>query len=603
MPSEIDEKRMTIAESRKERERWEAAGKPKSIPSGPPRKTVGGIEKKRKRDKGRTLPGTGLIDTKVREKIQRQQVESPKPEPPKPEPVKQTEITKAIRGRIQSQYIPKLTRQRKQLAQTRQPEYIQLTKKQMIEAHKEMWIPGYYTKKHWREMTPLERGASIAGDVGQTILYLAGPLATGSKYLMLGRGASKLKGTVGKVPGLRVVTKGEIKQITKSLAKSDTSLGKAATKTLKKTVPHETPVKIDTGTVTIIQETKQGPRYLETARPYKPGEISKGGTTKPKVPKGEKGFTRGTDKPRGGRELPKEGGAAPEKASTRTMTPERMLQELGLKPIDATTPMIYPIPIPGKGGKKQPKPLPIPLPIKTPKPSRTPKPGKTPKPMSSPAPSPAPSPVPSPVPSPAPSPAPSPTPSPAPAPAPAPVPAPSPAPAPSPSPMPTPTPTPIPEPIPQKILPPIILPMLKLGASDEEKREYIKKTTGAVTWNMGKLGREDPQDIWHVKIPNGQHIVVRGKPPEGAKILADGPGSAYKTTQVIGKREGRRPPFPKFRQRLGAVTAIVQPANIAKGAKISFTPQYHSVKKGPIYHTRVGRTTLLSRHPLGRKRR
>jgi len=140
---------------------------------------------------------------------------------------------------------------------------------------------------------------------------------------------------------------------------------------------------------------------------------------------------------------------------------------------------------------------------------------------------------------------------------------------------------------------------LKTDATDEEKREYVKRVPGAVTWNMGKLGREDPQDIWHVKLPDGKHIVVRGKAPDGAEILADGPGSAYKTTQTVGKK---RFPFPAFRQQHGAVMATIRPAKISKGAQISFSP-YHSVKRGKIYHTKAGGATLLSRHPLGRSRR
>jgi hypothetical protein len=144
--------------------------------------------------------------------------------------------------------------------------------------------------------------------------------------------------------------------------------------------------------------------------------------------------------------------------------------------------------------------------------------------------------------------------------------------------------------------PPIYLPLPK-GATDQEKREYIKKTKGAVTWNMGKLGGED---IWHIRLPDGQHIVVRGKAPKGAEILADGPGSAYRTTQVIDKR---RPAFPKFHQQHGAVKATVQPAKTQRGAQISFTSGMHSVKKGRQYFTKSGSATLISRRPLGRRHR
>lgn len=145
-------------------------------------------------------------------------------------------------------------------------------------------------------------------------------------------------------------------------------------------------------------------------------------------------------------------------------------------------------------------------------------------------------------------------------------------------------------------------PVLSSDSSDEEKREFIKQTPGAVTWNMGKLGEENPQDVWHVRLPDGKHIVVIGKAPKGAEILADGPGSAYKTAQVTGEK---RRAFPKFRQKHGAVTATLQPAKIAKGARISFSPSpgLQSKRKGRMFETKLGSSTGYSRHRVGRGRK
>jgi len=133
---------------------------------------------------------------------------------------------------------------------------------------------------------------------------------------------------------------------------------------------------------------------------------------------------------------------------------------------------------------------------------------------------------------------------------------------------------------------------------DEEKREYIKKVGGAVTWNMGKLGRKNPQDIWHVRLPDGKHLILRGAPPQGARILADGPGSASKTTQAIGGRLRRA-----IMQQHGAVKAIITPSRRNSGAEARFAPSgLKSVKKGRQYFTKMGGGVAISRRPLGRRR-
>ena len=171
---------------------------------------------------------------------------------------------------------------------------------------------------------------------------------------------------------------------------------------------------------------------------------------------------------------------------------------------------------------------------------------------------------------------------------------PSPKPSPSPQPSPKPSPAPVPpvsEPPKPKIIP------LPSGTSDKEKREHIRKAGGAVAWNMGKLGRKNPQDIWHVRMPDGEHIILRGAPPKGAKILADGPGSAYKTTQAIGGPLRRA-----IIQHHGAVRATITPAGTAKGAQVRFSPTGpRSIKRGRQYFTPMGSGVAISRRPLGRR--
>jgi len=112
------------------------------------------------------------------------------------------------------------------------------------------------------------------------------------------------------------------------------------------------------------------------------------------------------------------------------------------------------------------------------------------------------------------------------------------------------------------------------------------------------MGQLNGKDVWHVRMDNGEHIVVLGKAPQGARILADGPGSASKTAQRIGGRRG----FPEILQQHGAVRARLTPSGRPKGVDISFTSRLRSIKKGKIYHTPTRGGTLLSRRPLGKRK-
>lgn len=128
-------------------------------------------------------------------------------------------------------------------------------------------------------------------------------------------------------------------------------------------------------------------------------------------------------------------------------------------------------------------------------------------------------------------------------------------------------------------------------SSDKKKREKIKRATGFTVQNMGKLRGKD---VWHVWLDSGEHMVVLGKRPKGAKD-AEGKGSAYKTSQRLGSKVG----FPEIEYKHGAIATIIKPSRVSKGAEASFLPV--SIKKGRQYITRVGRHDLVSRRPLGRK--
>ena len=121
---------------------------------------------------------------------------------------------------------------------------------------------------------------------------------------------------------------------------------------------------------------------------------------------------------------------------------------------------------------------------------------------------------------------------------------------------------------------------------------------------MGKLGRKVKRDVWHVRLPDDTHLIVMGAAPKGARIMAEGPGSAYKTAQAIGAGLSR-----EIAQVHGAVKARVTPTGTSKGASIRFTPRSKTrqrkatspsfrVGRARIYYKKTGSGTALSRRPI-----
>jgi hypothetical protein len=134
------------------------------------------------------------------------------------------------------------------------------------------------------------------------------------------------------------------------------------------------------------------------------------------------------------------------------------------------------------------------------------------------------------------------------------------------------------------------------GLTDKEKREIIKKAAGSTTYNMGRL---HGKDVWWTHLDNDQVYVTLGEQPEGTRILADGPGSTYKTTQRIGSQAGFKP----FSIRHGAVMSRVTPTKAPQGAQNAFAPVGRSVKVGKMYVADVGGAIGFSRKPIKRGRR
>lgn len=405
------------------------------------------------------------------------------------------------------------------------------------------FVPGLLTAQDWPQLTTTERAAYIAGDIGQTILYVLG--GVGAFRAILARSPVK-GGTFPKMRNVETISKQDVKQIVKNLADEK----KVSPSDLRKTVPIEKPVKMTRNDIIIMNE---GPANKLEVRLARLSHEYKGPRAKPPGTILDEPFI--TKKPVKG------GGAAPAKPSTATMTTEQLAKRLNIDPVTIGRPVIIPIPKRAPGPGEAPAPIRIPMPKPAPPPEpkkpivpkRVPTPKPTPAPMPKPAPEPTPTPSPAPTPTPAPSPAPEP--SPAPAPEPAPAPAPKPTPAPVPEPTPTPTPTPEPKPVKPVLKVPPPLPPLPKKASNKEKRKRISQATGSIAWRQGELRGKD---IWHVIMHPYQserdYLSVIGRKPSNTTIVK-GPGSA---SQTIKLRFGE-PPVRKVTGDLGFFDFFIEP--------------------------------------------
>jgi hypothetical protein len=134
------------------------------------------------------------------------------------------------------------------------------------------------------------------------------------------------------------------------------------------------------------------------------------------------------------------------------------------------------------------------------------------------------------------------------------------------------------------------------GKTDKEKREIIRKASGSTTYNMGKL---HGKDVWWTHLDTGETYVVLGPKPDGATLLADGPGSTYKTTQRLGNKAG----FEPYTIKHGAVMSRVTPAKNHQRAQNAFTP-VRNMRIGKMYVADVGGGAIgFSRKPIKGGRR
>jgi hypothetical protein len=128
-------------------------------------------------------------------------------------------------------------------------------------------------------------------------------------------------------------------------------------------------------------------------------------------------------------------------------------------------------------------------------------------------------------------------------------------------------------------------------APDKEKREYIRKSEGAITFRLGEL---HDKDVWHVIVEPYQdrenYLTVIGDRPRGTHLIR-GPGSAYKTAQMVyGPKLTRSVSLD-----IGVTDVLLEPMPGKQGVAISFRGDPHLSTTSDInISKRVGPITKRS---------
>ncbi len=135
-----------------------------------------------------------------------------------------------------------------------------------------------------------------------------------------------------------------------------------------------------------------------------------------------------------------------------------------------------------------------------------------------------------------------------------------------------------------------MIPILPLsgGRTDEENRKLIKHSGGAIAWRQGMVGGKDRWDtIIHPYESNAEYVMVLGKKPDGATIVARGKGSAYATAQMLRGK----PPTHRVTVDSGFQDIGIEPKG-KRGIRLDYTPDPKMQTTGDI--TIGQRTSVIS---------
>lgn len=507
-------------------------------------------------------------------------------EPERPPPKKDIRLTPAEKARVERQ-----EKEFKEPVETKifkpQPGAITPRTKRIlgidVAEHRRMlksFVPGLLTAQDWKHLSNVDRAASIAGDIGQTILYVV-PGGLAIKYI-LARGAAKgAKGTFPRdVPGLKTLTKAEVKAQLKQIRSSLKDQVKPAD--LKKTVLIDKPVKFPKDTIYIVKEGPAGRPIIKVARKFEHPDRPKLTPPSDVATITKKGAPPGF------------GGARVAPASTATMTLPQLLRQLGIDPKTVTT--VGPVPLPKPSPKPRPGEAPEPKPKPSPKPSAPAKPATKPVAPTKPAPKPLRPPGPKPVKPPKPTPVPKPAPKPGPKAGPEPEPEPAPKAAPEPKPKPAAKPAVPPKPMAKAAVktaakkgakwlpPPPILPAMP--KKERRKHEALARAKGALGWKQGN------RFVVIVAPYNAKHHVMwfNAKwPPQGFKVV---PGKRA-ARDTIQRLKGYVP--KELHIDMGKVDDII--TKHGPRLRLEFRADPHQLTTGDISFKGTGRGIGGKRRP------
>ncbi len=151
----------------------------------------------------------------------------------------------------------------------------------------------------------------------------------------------------------------------------------------------------------------------------------------------------------------------------------------------------------------------------------------------------------------------------------------------------------------------------------EQEKALIERASqdGALTWKQGKLNGKPMYKLWVYPYDPKDDMITVDHIPKGAHLV-NGRFSAYQTAKVL---RGKAPAEAKTAD-IGAFLATVSPTDrTRRKIRLSFTPDptnkghrpirvipatnLRSLQAGKVYYTPTSGGMILSRRPLGRRRR
>lgn len=126
------------------------------------------------------------------------------------------------------------------------------------------------------------------------------------------------------------------------------------------------------------------------------------------------------------------------------------------------------------------------------------------------------------------------------------------------------------------------IPKINTSVYQKKARETIRNSKSAIAWRQGQLHGKDRWDVVTNPYGQEQYFIIMGRRPMGARVIS-GPGSAYKTAQIVGDvpHDLRR---PALIDQAGMFSTKLSPlGESSRDLRITFTRDIDIGGKGKVF--------------------